>query len=90
MHSFLFACDWKVISLRNSKNGLDVGLTHYGMVFVQWYVWHSHERRLAGSMNDDEFEVCFELLLSVVLAKRRKEGMRCGFTCQSHIPGARQ
>jgi hypothetical protein len=33
---------------------------------------HSHEHRLAGSMIDDEFEVCFELLLlSVVLAKRR-------------------
>jgi hypothetical protein len=38
---------------------------------VQWHVMHSHERRLPGSMIDDEFEVCFELLLSVVLAKRR-------------------
>jgi hypothetical protein len=32
----------------------------------------THERRLAGSMIDDEFGViCFELLLSLVLAKRR-------------------
>jgi hypothetical protein len=28
---------------------------------------HSHERRLAGSIIDDEFEVCFELLFSVVV-----------------------
>jgi hypothetical protein len=35
---------------------------------------HSHERRLAGSIIDDEFEVCFELLFSVVvLAKRRMQ-----------------
>jgi hypothetical protein len=33
---------------------------------------HLHDRRLPGSMVDDEFEVCFELLLSVImLAKRR-------------------
>jgi hypothetical protein len=38
---------------------------------VQWYVVHSHGRRLAGSMIDDDIEVCFELVLSVVLAKRR-------------------
>jgi hypothetical protein len=44
------------------------------MAFVQWYVIHSHERRLPGSMIDDELEVCFELLLSVMLAKRRLYG----------------
>jgi hypothetical protein len=33
---------------------------------------HLHERRLARSMIDDEFEAGFELLLSVVLAKRRQ------------------
>jgi hypothetical protein len=32
---------------------------------------HSHEPRLPGSIIDDEFEACFELVLSVVLAKRR-------------------
>jgi hypothetical protein len=48
-----------------------VGLAQYGIVLVQWYVMHSHERRLPGSMIDDELEVCFELLLSVMLAKRR-------------------
>jgi hypothetical protein len=46
-------------------------LARYGTVLIQWYVMHSHERRLPGSMIDDEFEVCFEFLLSVVLAKRR-------------------
>jgi hypothetical protein len=51
--------------------GPRVGLAQYGTVLVQWYVMHSHERRLPGSMTDDEFEICFELLLSVVLAKRR-------------------
>jgi hypothetical protein len=35
-----------------------VGLAQYGTVIVQWY---SHERRLPGSMIDDEFEVCFGL-----------------------------
>jgi hypothetical protein len=48
-----------------------MGLAKYGTVPVQWYAMHPHERRLAGSMIDDEFEVCFELLLSFVLAKRR-------------------
>jgi hypothetical protein len=49
-----------------------VGLVaQYGTVLVQWYVMHSHERRLHGSMIDDEFQVCFELLFSVMLAKRR-------------------
>jgi hypothetical protein len=55
----------------NSNTGLDVGLAHYGTVLVQWYVMHSHERRLPDTMIDDEFEVCFELLLSIMLAKRR-------------------
>jgi hypothetical protein len=48
-----------------------VGVAQYGTVLVEWYAVHSHERRLAGSIIDYEFEVCFELLLSVVLAKRR-------------------
>jgi hypothetical protein len=39
-------------------------------------------------MIDDEFEVCFELLLSAVLAKRRLQRVRV--TCQSHIPGAQK
>jgi hypothetical protein len=47
------------------------GVAKYGTVIVQWYVVHSHKRRLAGSMIDNEFEVCFELLLLIVLAKRR-------------------
>jgi hypothetical protein len=55
-----------------------VGLAQYGAILVQWYVMHSQERRLPGSMIDDEFEVCFELLLSVVIACR---GCRCGLTC---------
>jgi hypothetical protein len=50
--------------------GLDVGLAQYGgTVILLWYVVHSHERRLAGSMIDDEFEAYFELLPSVMLAK---------------------
>jgi hypothetical protein len=40
-----------------------VGLAQYGAVLVQCYVVRSQERRLAGSMIDDEFEVCFELPL---------------------------
>jgi hypothetical protein len=66
-----------------------VGFAQYGTVLVQWYVMHSHERRLPGSIIDGEFEVCFELMLSVVvLAKRRLyRGCCCGFICQSHIPG---
>jgi hypothetical protein len=32
---------------------------------------HSLERRITGSMIDDGFKVYFELLLSVMLAKRR-------------------
>jgi hypothetical protein len=39
-----------------------VGLAHYGTALVQWYVVHSHERHLAGSMIDDEFGVCFYTL----------------------------
>jgi hypothetical protein len=47
-------------------------LAQCGTVLAQWYVLQSHERGLAGSMMNDEFEVCFELLLSaVVLANRR-------------------
>jgi hypothetical protein len=43
-------------------------------------------------MIEDEFEVCFELLLSVMLAKRRMEqGVPVRVPCQSHhIPGAQK
>jgi hypothetical protein len=69
---FILVCMyWEAFSWWNSKTSLVVGLAHYGTARVQWYVMHSHECRLPGSMIDDEFEVCFELLLSVVLAKRR-------------------
>jgi hypothetical protein len=64
----------EAFSWLNSHIGGDwprVGLAKYGAVLVQWYVMHSHERRLPGSMIDDEFEVCFKLMLSVMLAKRR-------------------
>jgi hypothetical protein len=42
-----------------------------GICEVSLHVMHSHERRLPGSICDDEFEACSELLLSVMLAKRR-------------------
>jgi hypothetical protein len=73
MHSCLFACHWKVLVGETPTLALSgvLGLAEYGTVLVQWYVMHAHERRLPGSMIDDEFEVCFELLLSVMLAKRR-------------------
>jgi hypothetical protein len=59
-------------TLRQLQHWPRVGLAQYGTFLVQWYVMHSHERRLAGSMTiDDEFEVCFEFRLLVVLAKRR-------------------
>jgi hypothetical protein len=73
MHSCLFACHWKVLVGETptlASCGV-LGLALYGTVLVQWYVVHSHERRLPGSMIDDEFEVCFKLLLSIMLAKRR-------------------
>jgi hypothetical protein len=35
-------------------------------------------------MFDGEFEVCFELLLSVILEKSRRQ---CGLTCKSQMPG---
>jgi hypothetical protein len=41
-----------------------VGLAQYVTVLVQWFVMH--ERHLAGSMIDDEFE----FMLSVVPVKR--------------------
>jgi hypothetical protein len=59
-----------------------VGLAHYGTVLVLWYVVHSHERRLAGSMIEEEFEVCFELLLSLGLAKRRLQRL----TVRAYLP----
>jgi hypothetical protein len=49
---------------------------------------HSHERRLPGNIIDDEFEVCFEHLLSVMLAKRRLLRVPVRVTCQFHTPGA--
>jgi hypothetical protein len=48
-----------------------VGLAQYGTVLGLWYVVHSNERRMAGSMIDDDLEVCFEVLLSIVLTNRR-------------------
>jgi hypothetical protein len=44
--------------VKNSNTGLEVGLAQYGTVLVQWYVVHSHERRLAEGMIDDEVKVC--------------------------------
>jgi hypothetical protein len=41
-------------------------------------------------MTDDEFEVCFDLLLSVMLAKRRMLRMPVRVTCPSHIPEAQK
>jgi hypothetical protein len=38
-------------------------------------------------MVDDEFEVCFELLLSVMLAKRRLKRVAVRVSYQSNIPG---
>jgi hypothetical protein len=38
-------------------------------------------------MIDDEFEVCFELLLLVMLAKRRMSRVAVRVPCQSHTPG---
>jgi hypothetical protein len=61
-----------------------VGLAQYGTVLVEWYVVHSHERRLPGSMIDDEFEVCFELQVPVMLAKRRMQRVPTRVPCQSH------
>jgi hypothetical protein len=66
-NAFIFVC----MSLARLGHWPRVGLAQYGTVIVQWYVMHSHERRLPGSMIDGELEVCFEVLLSVVLAKRR-------------------
>jgi hypothetical protein len=41
-------------------------------------------------MIDDEFAVCLELLLSVMLAKRRLQGVPVWVTYQSPIPGAQK
>jgi hypothetical protein len=41
-------------------------------------------------MIDDEFEVCFELLLSVMLAKRELQRVPVRVTRQSYIPGAQK
>jgi hypothetical protein len=41
-------------------------------------------------MIDDEFEVCFELLLSVMLGKRRQYMVPVRVPYQSHIPGAQK
>jgi hypothetical protein len=80
MHSFLHVIGrFKLVKLQPLRR---CGLAQYGTVLVQWYVVHSHERRLAGGMIDEEFEVCFELHLSVLLAKLCMwyRGCRCGFT----------
>jgi hypothetical protein len=67
-----------------------VGLAQYGTVLMQWFVLHSHERRLAVSMIDDEFEVCFKFLLSVVLAQRRLLGVPVRVYLPVNIPGAQK
>jgi hypothetical protein len=68
-----------------------VGLTQYrDTVFVEWYVMHPHERRLPGGMIDDELEVCFELLLAVMLAKRLMWRVPVRVTCQSHVQGVQK
>jgi predicted phosphodiesterase len=41
-------------------------------------------------MIDDGFEAHIELLLSVVLAKRRMQRVPVRVTCHSHIPGAQK
>jgi hypothetical protein len=48
---------FSLAKLRHWPRALDVGLAEYNTTLVQWCVVHSHERRLAGSMIDDEFEV---------------------------------
>jgi hypothetical protein len=54
-------------------------------------VAYPQERRLPGSMIDDEFEAGFELILLsvIVLAKRAACSRGClrGSTCQSQSPG---
>jgi hypothetical protein len=55
MHSVLFACHSKVLG-GETPTLASCGLAHYGTVLGQWYVMHSHERRLPGSMIDDEFD----------------------------------
>jgi hypothetical protein len=57
---------FRVIGIRFSVGeastlGLNVGLAHYGNVLVHWYVVHSHERCLTGSVFDDGFKVCFNI-----------------------------
>jgi hypothetical protein len=65
-----------------------VGLAHYGTALVQWHVVHSHERCLAWSMIDNEFEVCFiELLISVVLAKRSRHSVPVRIYLSVQYPG---
>jgi hypothetical protein len=57
--------DWGCLS------ATDDIIARYGTVLAQWYVMHSYERHLPWSMIDDKFEVCFKLLLSIVLEKPR-------------------
>jgi hypothetical protein len=71
MHSCLLACHWMKVLVGETPTLASCGLEQYGTIPVQWSVMHSHERRVPGSMIDDELEVCFELLLSVMLTKRR-------------------
>jgi hypothetical protein len=59
MHSFLLACYWKVFSWWNSNTCFKMGLAQYGTTLGQWYVVHSLERLLDGSMIDDEFVLNF-------------------------------
>jgi hypothetical protein len=70
MHSCLFACHWKVLVGETptlASSGVSV-LGYGSRTMVRIALTRAS---LPKSMIDDEFEVCFELLLSVVLAKRR-------------------
>jgi hypothetical protein len=84
MYLCLFAC----FSWWNSNTRLDVGLAKYGTVLLQWYVVHSYERRLAGSMIDDNFVLNF--YSQSCFQNAACKGCRCGLTCQSQIMGAQK
>jgi hypothetical protein len=69
-----------------------VGLAQYGTALVQWYVMHSHERRLPGSMMDNEFEVSFELQLishSCLQNAPPVEGVGAGYLPVPYTGGAK-
>jgi hypothetical protein len=60
-----------------------VKLALYGTALVQWYVVHSHERHLAGSMIYDEFQFVLTYTLSrAYCAKRRPQRV----TVRAYLP----